>query len=71
MSLVYPEREWIKERLHHTKKPNLDRVKQLFTLARSIAKGNPDIRGSGGRENAPQRKIEKIDRGFSSIKSFK
>jgi hypothetical protein len=70
MSRVYPERKWIKERMHHTKKPNRNRVLQPLPLARSITKGKPDIRGSGEQENAPQRKIDKIDGGFSSIKYF-
>jgi hypothetical protein len=61
MSRVYPERKWIKERMEHTEKPNINRVKQLLTEARTVTKGKPDIRGSGEKENAPQHKVDKID----------
>jgi hypothetical protein len=33
MSLVYPERKWIKERMHHKEKRSLNRVKQILILA--------------------------------------
>jgi hypothetical protein len=56
MSRVYPERKWAKERRHQIEKRNLNRVKQISILALSITKRKPDIRGSGGKENAPQRK---------------
>jgi hypothetical protein len=68
MSPVYPERKWTKERRDDTKKRNLNRVKQISILARNIPKRNPDIRGSGEKENAPQRKVHNTDRGFSSVK---
>jgi hypothetical protein len=28
MSRVYPERKWIKERMHHTEKRNINRLKK-------------------------------------------
>jgi hypothetical protein len=61
MSRVYPERKWTKERRHHTEKRNLNRPKQKSILSGSITKRKPDIRGSGEKENAPQRKINKTD----------
>jgi hypothetical protein len=60
-SRVYPERKWIKEERHHAKQRDLNRVKQISILARSIIKRKPDIRGSGEKENAPQRKIHMTD----------
>jgi hypothetical protein len=68
MSRVYPKRKWIKERMHHRKKPSLNRVKQIPILARRIAKRKPDIRGSGEKENAPQRKIHNMNQGFLNMK---
>jgi hypothetical protein len=70
ISRVYPERKWIKERMHHTEKPKLNRVKQIRMLARSITKRKPDIRGSGEKETVRQLKIHRTDWGFSSIKWF-
>jgi hypothetical protein len=61
MSRVYPERKWIKERGYHTKKRNVNRLKEISILARSITMRNPDIRGLGEKENAPQHKIHKTD----------
>jgi hypothetical protein len=61
MSRVYPEGKWTKERMHHTEKRNLNRLKQISILAPSIAKRKPDIRGSGETEKALQRKIHKTD----------
>jgi hypothetical protein len=58
----------MKEKGHHTEKRNLNRLKQISILALSIATRKPDIRGSGEKGNAPQRKIDKTDRGFSSLK---
>jgi hypothetical protein len=68
MSRVYPERKWIKEKMHHTEKPNINRVKQIPTLTRRITKRKPDIRGSGEKENAPQHKIHHTDQGLSNMK---
>jgi hypothetical protein len=68
MSRVYPERKWIKEKSHRTEMRNLNPLKQISILTLSITKRKPDIRGSGEKANAPQRKIHKTDRGFSSIK---
>jgi hypothetical protein len=48
-----------KRKRHRTEKRNLNRLEQISTLARIIAKRKPDIRGSGEKENAPQRKIHK------------
>jgi hypothetical protein len=59
MSRVYPERKWIRERWHHTSKRNLNRLKQISILALSITKRKPDLRGSGEKENARQRKNHK------------
>jgi hypothetical protein len=50
MSRVYPERKWIKERMHHTKKQKLNRLKQISILAWSITERKPDIRGSCEKE---------------------
>jgi hypothetical protein len=61
MSRVYPERKGMKEKGHRKKKRNLNRLKQISILARSIAKRKLDIRRSGEKENAPQRKIHKTD----------
>jgi hypothetical protein len=47
---------------------NRKQRKQLSALTRSATKRKPDIRGSGKKENAPQRKIHKTDGGFSSLK---
>jgi hypothetical protein len=59
MSLVYPERKWIKERMHYTEEPKLNRVKQISILTGSIIKRKPDIHRSGEKENAPRLKINK------------
>jgi hypothetical protein len=61
MSRVYPEKKWIKQKTHHTEKGNLNRLKQISILARSIAKRKPEIRESGEKENAPQRKLHNTD----------
>jgi hypothetical protein len=65
---VYPERQWIKERMHHTEKPSRNRVNQILTLTRSITTRKPDIRGSCEKENAQQRKIHNTEQGFSNVK---
>jgi hypothetical protein len=70
ISRVYPERKSTEERRHHTEKRKLNRVKQMSILAGTITKRKPDIRASGEKENATQRKIYKTDGGFSSIKSL-
>jgi hypothetical protein len=61
MSRVYPERKWIKERRHHREKRNINRLKQISILVRSLTKRKPDIRESGEKEKAPQRQIHKTD----------
>jgi hypothetical protein len=61
MSLVYPERKWIKERRHDAEKPKLNRTKQISILSQSITKGKRDTRRSGEKENALQHKIRKTD----------
>jgi hypothetical protein len=61
MSRVYPERKWIKERRHDPEKRKINRLKQISILALCITERKPDIRGSGEKENAPQRKIHKTD----------
>jgi hypothetical protein len=53
MSPVYPERKWIKEKRHHTEKRNLNRLKQISILARSIAKRNPGYAGQA-KEKMPR-----------------
>jgi hypothetical protein len=68
VSLVYPERRWIKERIHHTQRPNLNRVTEISMLAQSVTKRKPDIRQSNEKENARRREVHKRDGGFSSIK---
>jgi hypothetical protein len=61
MSRVFPESKLTKERRDHTEQRNLNRLKQISMLARSITMRKPDIRGSGEKENATQRKIHKTD----------
>jgi hypothetical protein len=61
MSRVYPERKWTKERKQDTEKPKLNRVEQISILARSITERKPDIRRSGEKEDAAQRKIYHTD----------
>jgi hypothetical protein len=51
MSLVYPERKWIKERNYDAEKPKLNRTKQISILFRSITKRKPDPPRSSETEN--------------------
>jgi hypothetical protein len=53
MSLVYPERKWIKDRKHDGEKPKLNRTKQISILSRSITMRKPDTRRSGEKEKSP------------------
>jgi hypothetical protein len=66
--MVCFERNWLKERMHLIEKPNLNPVKQISILARSITERKPDTRGSGEHENAPQTRIYNTDEGSSNMK---
>jgi hypothetical protein len=68
MSRVYPERKWTKERKDDRARQRINGLKQISILARSMTKRKSDIRGSVEKENSPPRKVQKTDRGFSSIK---
>jgi hypothetical protein len=59
------------DKRRHTKKRDLNRLKQISILALSITKRKPDIRGSDEKDNAPNARSTRQTEDFPASNHFK